>query len=170
MDKLRLFSLQRSSIDLKTPELIYLVILSLYSYQAHHQQYDNLPEVTLSASGKIGHAEPSIPVLMQWMYKRQYLICQDNDLCGDPSQQEWKIDIATIGWVYVKADRVAWTLQETPISPIIVEKTCNDSVINERSMTKDMQWRLYDQLEPLWQVQLLLSLASEMERLLGTGM
>ncbi|KAK0482885.1 hypothetical protein EDD18DRAFT_1084611 [Armillaria luteobubalina] len=110
-------------------------------------------------------------------------------------KEEWKLDLPTIGWVYVKADKVvcylsglglplsfrsdddfeddqcwfnrAWTLQETPDKPLIAGKTCDDSVIDERFMTKDMQRRLDDQLEPLLQIQLPRSFA-EIGRRLGT--
>ncbi len=47
----------------------------------------------------------------------------------------------------------AWTLQETPRSPIIAGKTCDDGMIDERFMTRDMQRRFHKQLASLQPLQ-----------------
>ncbi|PBK59108.1 hypothetical protein ARMSODRAFT_899720 [Armillaria solidipes] len=47
----------------------------------------------------------------------------------------------------------AWTLQETPCSPIIAGKTCDDGMIDERFMTRDMQRIFHRKLASLQQLQ-----------------
>ncbi|KAK0187516.1 hypothetical protein F5146DRAFT_1059089 [Armillaria mellea] len=94
---------------------------------------------------------------------------------------EWNVDVPTIGCVYAEADEIvcylsglglplsfraasdfdddrcwfnrAWTLQETPRSPIIAGITCDDPMADERFMTEDMHRRLHKKLTSLRSVQ-----------------
>ncbi|KAK0187497.1 hypothetical protein F5146DRAFT_1206265 [Armillaria mellea] len=95
-------------------------------------------------------------------------------------KQEWKLDVPAIGWLYTWTNHVvcylsglglplsfkaprdfeddrcwfnrAWTLQETPRNPVIAGKTRDDSLIDNRFMTKEMHRRFNEQLESLGQM------------------